>query len=108
VGCSKRRRSFSASQSKWSRRKPSHRPELPSLSPIAGPKKSGRESTLPNAEEFKLLRQRTGATVVHWLTSCAAFTVPRPVAKSQPGVVAYAGLYAVFDVESTPFVPEGR
>jgi hypothetical protein len=41
-------------------------------------------------------------------TRLAAFTVPIPVAKSQPVAVPYAGRYLLSEVESTPTVPEGR
>jgi hypothetical protein len=41
-------------------------------------------------------------------TRLAAFTLPIPVAKSHPVVVPYAGLKALFEVESTPTVPSAR
>jgi hypothetical protein len=41
-------------------------------------------------------------------TRLAAFTLPIPVAKSQPVVVPYAGLKALFEVESTPTAPSAR
>jgi hypothetical protein len=41
-------------------------------------------------------------------TRLAAFTLPIPVAKSQPIVVPYAGLKALFEVESTPTAPSAR
>jgi hypothetical protein len=41
-------------------------------------------------------------------TRFAAFTLPIPVAKSQPVVVPYAGLKALFEVESTPTAPSAR
>ena len=41
-------------------------------------------------------------------TRFVAFTVPMPVAKSQPVAVPYAGKYDESEVESTPFVPDGR
>jgi hypothetical protein len=41
-------------------------------------------------------------------TKLAALTLPIPVAKSQPVVVPYAGLYELPEVESTPCEPEGR
>ena len=37
-----------------------------------------------------------------------ALTLPIPVAKSQPVVVPYAGLYEPLEVESTPPVPDGK
>jgi hypothetical protein len=55
------------------------------------------------AESVKLGLVEVG----HAFTRLAAFTVPIPVVKSQPVVETYAGWYAVFDVEVTPFVPEG-
>jgi hypothetical protein len=41
-------------------------------------------------------------------TRLAAFTVPIPVAKSQPVVVPYAGLNELLEVESTPTEPSAR
>jgi hypothetical protein len=41
-------------------------------------------------------------------TKLAAFTVPMPVAKSQPMVVPYAGANEVLEVESTPTEPSAR
>jgi hypothetical protein len=41
-------------------------------------------------------------------TRLAAFTLPIPVAKSQPVVVPYAGLKALFEVERTPTAPSAR
>ena len=43
-----------------------------------------------------------------FFTRLAAFTVPIPVAKSQPVVAPYAGLYELFEVDSTPYLPEGK
>ena len=40
-------------------------------------------------------------------TRFAAFTVPMPVAKSQPVLVPYAMSYALSEVDSTPYVPDG-
>lgn len=40
-------------------------------------------------------------------TRLAALIVPIPVAKSHPTELLYAGAYAVVEVESTPFVPDG-
>jgi hypothetical protein len=37
-----------------------------------------------------------------------ALMLPIPVAKSQPVVVPYDGAYELFEVESTPTVPEGK
>ena len=42
------------------------------------------------------------------LTKLAAFTVPMPVAKSQPVVVPKAGANEVSEVESTPTDPPPR
>lgn len=42
------------------------------------------------------------------LTKFAALTVPIPVAKSHPVVVPYAFKYELSEVDSTPFVPDGR
>ncbi len=41
-------------------------------------------------------------------TKFCALTVPIPVAKSQPVVAPYAFEYELPEVESTPFLPEGR
>ena len=41
-------------------------------------------------------------------TRFAAFTLPIPVAKSQPVLVPYAGLKALFEVESTPTAPSAK
>jgi hypothetical protein len=41
-------------------------------------------------------------------TRLVAFTLPIPVAKSQPVVVPYPGLKALFEVESTPTAPSAR
>ena len=41
-------------------------------------------------------------------TKLFALTVPIPVAKSQPVPAGYAGEYELPEVESTPFVPDGR
>ena len=49
-----------------------------------------------------------GADVGQLFTRFAAFTVPIPVAKSQPTFVPYAGANEVLDVESTPTVPSSR
>src|SRR5207253_9508205 len=46
-----------------------------------------------------------GPPVGQLLTRFVAFTVPIPVAKSQPVVVPYAGLNELLEVESTPCVP---
>ena len=46
-----------------------------------------------------------GSPVGQLLTRFVAFTVPIPVAKSQPVVVPYAGLNEPLEVESTPCVP---
>jgi hypothetical protein len=55
-----------------------------------------------DAERVKL---GFGPPVGQLVTRFVAFTVPIPVAKSQPVVVPYAGLNVLFDVESTPCVP---
>lgn len=47
-------------------------------------------------------------TVGQLLTRLAAFTVPMPVAKSQPVVVPYAGAKEVSEVESTPTEPSAK
>jgi len=49
-----------------------------------------------------------GADVGQLFTRFAAFTVPIPVAKSQPTFVPYAGANEVLEVESTPTVPSAR
>jgi hypothetical protein len=47
----------------------------------------------------------TGPPVGQLLTKLVAFSVPMPVAKSQPAVVPYAGLKELLEVERTPCVP---
>ena len=42
------------------------------------------------------------------ITRLNALTVPMPVAKSHPVPVPYAGSYAELEVDSTPYVPDGR
>jgi hypothetical protein len=58
---------------------------------LAGVSSTGAAGVLEGGMEF------TNA-----FSKLEAFTLPRPVAKSQPGVVAKAGAYDVFEVESTP------
>ena len=53
-------------------------------------------------------RLKFGPETGQLLTRLVAFTVPKPVAKSQPVVAAKAGEYELLEVESTPIVPEGR
>lgn len=62
--------------------------------------------TLPGEAE----RRKLGCVVDEGqlLTKLAAFTVPMPVAKSQPVVVPYAGAKDVVEVESTPTEPSER
>src|SRR5215471_2955953 len=60
---------------------------------------------LGDAERVKL---GLGPDVGQWLTRLVALTLPIPVAKSQPVVVPYAGLYELLEVERTPCVPEGK
>jgi hypothetical protein len=47
----------------------------------------------------------TGPPVGQLFTKLVAFSVPMPVAKSQPVAVPYAGLKELLEVESTPCVP---
>jgi hypothetical protein len=47
----------------------------------------------------------TGPPVGQLFTKLVAFSVPMPVAKSQPVVVPYAGLKELLEAESTPCVP---
>ena len=49
-----------------------------------------------------------GAADGQLFTRLTAFTVPMPVAKSQPTFVPYAGANELFEVESTPTVPSAR
>jgi hypothetical protein len=53
-------------------------------------------------------RAKCGVEAGQLFTKLAAFTLPIPVAKSQPVVVPYAGLKALFEVESTPTAPSAR
>jgi hypothetical protein len=41
------------------------------------------------------------------ITRLVALTLPRPVAKSHPTVAGYAGWNDEFEVDSTPYVPDG-
>ena len=61
------------------------------VAPLAGDSSTGAAGVLEGGMEF------TNA-----LNKLEAFTLPRPVAKSQAGVVAKAGAYDVFEVERTP------
>jgi hypothetical protein len=54
------------------------------------------------------LKPAMGATPGQLFTRLVAFTLPMPVAKSQPEVVPYAGANEVLEVESTPAAPEGK
>lgn len=44
----------------------------------------------------------------HAFARFVTFTVPMPVAKSHPVLVPYDNKYELSDVESTPYMPEGR
>ena len=62
-----------------------------------------RVTLLGEAESAKF-----GPEAGQLFTRLAAFTVPIPVAKSQPVVVPYAGLNELLDVESTPTEPSAK
>jgi len=53
------------------------------------------------------VRVKYGVDAGQLFTKLAAFTLPIPVAKSQPVEVPYAALYMLSEVESTPIDPEG-
>jgi hypothetical protein len=53
-------------------------------------------------------RAKCGVEAGQLFTRLAAFTLPIPVAKSQPVIVPYAALKAVFEVESTPTAPSAK
>jgi hypothetical protein len=61
------------------------------VAPLAGATSTGAAGALEGGAEF------TNA-----FNKLEAFTLPRPVAKSQAGVVAKAGAYDVFEVDRTP------
>jgi hypothetical protein len=63
------------------------------------------DSVETDADNVKL---GCGADAGQLFTRFAAFTVPIPVAKSQPTLLAYAGANDVSEVESTPTVPSAR
>ena len=46
--------------------------------------------------------------VGHPFTRLEALRLPIPVAKSQPILVPYAGVYERLEVESTPLLPDGK
>lgn len=56
-------------------------------------------TVLGEAERTKFC---AGAVAGQLLTRLAAFTLPMPVAKSQPTDVGYAGAKVLFEVESSP------
>lgn len=55
--------------------------------------------------DVEMKKPGRGPAVGQLLTKFVAFSVPIPVAKSQPVMVPYAGLNELLDVESTPCVP---
>jgi len=56
-------------------------------------------------DEVVRKKDGTGPVVGQFVTRLVAFSVPMPVAKSQPIFVPYAGLKELLEVESTPWVP---
>jgi hypothetical protein len=67
--------------------------------------------TVPPCEILKLSdvdSEKSTTPLTQLLTRLKAFTVPITVAKSQPVVAANDGWYALFEVESTPYTPEGK
>jgi len=66
---------------------------------------------LPLCAKVRLLGDadsvKFGVDAGQLFTRLAAFTLPIPVAKSQPAVVPYAGKNELSEVESTPCVPDG-
>jgi hypothetical protein len=64
---------------------------------VLAPCRTVKEPGEADSEKFS-----AGAVAGQLFTRFAALTLPMPVAKSQPTDVPYAGLNALFEVETTP------